>query len=55
LSCVNVFIHYPNPTDSSLSADEVRVLIRTMKKITGIASEAGAKPRDRRPAHSALT
>jgi len=38
-------IHYP--TDSSLLADGVRVLIRTMKKITKIAGETGAKLRDR--------
>src|ERR1700675_3047682 len=38
-------IHYP--TDSSLLGDGVRVLIRTMKKITKIAGEAGAKLRDR--------
>src|ERR1700681_3159771 len=37
--------HYP--TDSSLLGDGVRVLIRTMKKITAIAGEAGAKLRDR--------
>jgi Transposase domain (DUF772) len=37
-------IHYP--TDSSLLADGVRVLIRTMKKITKIAGETGAKLRD---------
>jgi IS5 family transposase len=38
-------IHYP--TDSSLLGDGVRVLIRTMKKITKIAGETGAKLRDR--------
>jgi len=38
-------IHYP--TDSSLLGDGVRVLIRTMKKITKIAGEAGTKLRDR--------
>src|SRR6202047_4675295 len=38
-------IHYP--TDSSLLGDGVRVLIRTMKKITKIAGEGGAKLRDR--------
>ncbi len=38
-------IHYP--TDSSLLGDGVRVLIRTMKKITKIAGAAGAKLRDR--------
>jgi transposase, IS5 family len=42
---VETNIHYP--TDSSMLADGVRVLIRTMKKITGIAGEAGAKLRDR--------
>ena len=38
-------IHYP--TDSSLLGDGVRVLIRTMKKITEIAGEVGTKLRDR--------
>jgi transposase, IS5 family len=38
-------IHYP--TDSSLLGDGVRVLIRTMKKITKIAGDVGAKLRDR--------
>src|ERR1700758_3188526 len=38
-------IHYP--TDSSLLGDGVRVLIRTMKKITKIAGTAGTKLRDR--------
>jgi transposase, IS5 family len=38
-------VHYP--TDSSLLGDGVRVLIRTMKKITKIAGEAGVKLRDR--------
>ena len=38
-------IHYP--TNSSLLGDGVRVLIRTMKKITKIAGAAGAKLRDR--------
>jgi len=38
-------IHYP--TDSSLLGDGVRVLIRTMKKITKVAGEAGTKLRDR--------
>src|SRR5881398_4058124 len=42
---VETNIHYP--TDSSLLGDGVRVLIRTMKKITGIAGAAGAKLRDR--------
>src|SRR3984893_12156271 len=35
------------PTDSSLLGDGVRVLTRTMKKITGIAGAAGAQLRDR--------
>jgi transposase, IS5 family len=38
-------IHYP--TDSSLLGDGVRVLIRTMKKITKIAGDVGTKLRDR--------
>src|ERR1700726_524196 len=42
---VETNIHYP--TDSSLLGDGVRVLIRTMKKITKIAGAAGAKLRDR--------
>ena len=42
---VETNIHYP--TDSSLLGDGVRVLIRTMKKITAIAGKAGAKLRDR--------
>src|ERR1700726_4394579 len=42
---VETNIHYP--TDSSLLGDGVRGLIRTMKKITKIAGEAGAKLRDR--------
>jgi IS5 family transposase len=42
---VETNIHYP--TDSSLLGDGVRVLIRTMKKITGIAGAVGAKLRDR--------
>jgi IS5 family transposase len=42
---VETNIHYP--TDSSLLGDGVRVLIRTMKKISKIAGEAGAKLRDR--------
>jgi IS5 family transposase len=37
-----------DPTDSSLLGDGVRVLTRTMKKITGIAGAAGATLRDRR-------
>jgi IS5 family transposase len=42
---VETNIHYP--TDSSLLGDGVRVLTRTMKKITKIAGAAGAKLRDR--------
>jgi IS5 family transposase len=42
---VETNIHYP--TDSSLLGDGVRVLTRTMKKITKIAGKAGAKLRDR--------
>jgi IS5 family transposase len=42
---VETNIHYP--TDSSLLGDGVRVLIRTMQKITAIAGETGAKLRDR--------
>jgi transposase, IS5 family len=42
---VETNIHYP--TDSSLLGDGVRVLIRTMKRITEIAGAAGAKLRDR--------
>src|SRR6201988_4327646 len=38
-------IHYP--TDSSLLGDGVRVLIRTMKKITKITGDLGTKLRDR--------
>ena len=38
-------VHYP--TDSTLLGDGVRVLTRTMKKITGIVGEVGAKLRDR--------
>ena len=38
-------IHYP--TDSSLLGDGVRVLTRTMKKITEIVGDVGAKLRDR--------
>jgi transposase, IS5 family len=38
-------IHYP--TDSSLLGDGVRVLTRTMKKITKLAGEVGTKLRDR--------
>ena len=46
---VETNIHYP--TDSSLLGDGVRVLIRTMKKITEIAGEAGdqaARPQPQR-------
>src|SRR3984957_17963752 len=42
---VETNIHYP--TDSSLLGDGVRVLTRTMKKITGIAGTAGTQLRDR--------
>jgi IS5 family transposase len=42
---VETNVHYP--TDSSLLGDGVRVLIRTMKQITKIAGEAGAKLCDR--------
>jgi IS5 family transposase len=42
---VETNVHYP--TDSSLLGDGVRVLIRTMKKITKIAGEAGTTLRDR--------
>src|ERR1700741_1920971 len=42
---VETNVHYP--TDSSLLGDGVRVLIRTMKKITKIAGTAGTKLRDR--------
>jgi transposase, IS5 family len=42
---VETNIHYP--TDSSLLGDGVRVLTRTMKKITELAGAAGAKLRDR--------
>jgi IS5 family transposase len=42
---VETNIHYP--TDSSLMGDGVRVLTRTMKKITEIAGEVGTKLRDR--------
>jgi IS5 family transposase len=42
---VETNIHYP--TDSSLLGDGMRVLIRTMKKITKIVGEAGAKLCDR--------
>jgi IS5 family transposase len=38
-------IHYP--TDSSLLGDGVRVLTRTMRKITKLTGQAGAKLRDR--------
>jgi transposase, IS5 family len=42
---VETNIHYP--TDSSLLGDGVRVLTRTMRKITKIAGAAGAELRDR--------
>src|ERR1700746_2272093 len=42
---VETNVHYP--TDSSLLGDGVRVLIRTMKKITKIAGITGTKLRDR--------
>jgi IS5 family transposase len=42
---VETNIHYP--TDSSLLEDGMRVLTRTMKKITKIAGDVGAKLRDR--------
>jgi len=42
---VETNIHYP--TDSSLLGDGVRVLTRTMKKITALAGAVGAKLRDR--------
>jgi IS5 family transposase len=42
---VETNIHYP--TDSSLLGDGVRVLTRTMKKVTRLAGAAGAKLRDR--------
>src|SRR5258705_10818261 len=42
---VETNVHYP--TDSSLLGDGVRVLTRTMKKITKVAGEGGAKLRDR--------
>ena len=42
---VETNIHYP--TDSSLLGDGVRVLTRTMKKITKIVGEVGTKLRDR--------
>ena len=38
---VETNVHYP--TDSSLLGDGVRVLIRTMKKITKIVGTAGAR------------
>jgi IS5 family transposase len=41
---VETNIHYP--TDSSLLGDGVRVLTRTMKKITGIVGAAGGQLRD---------
>jgi transposase, IS5 family len=42
---VETNIHYP--TDSSLLGDGVRVLTRTMKKVTKLVGTAGAKLRDR--------
>jgi IS5 family transposase len=42
---VETNIHYP--TDSSLLGDGVRVLTRTMRKVTELAGAAGAKLRDR--------
>jgi IS5 family transposase len=42
---VETNVHYP--TDSSLLGDGVRVLIRTMKKITKIAGDVGTRLRDR--------
>jgi IS5 family transposase len=42
---VETNIHHP--TDSTLLGDGVRVLIRTMKKITQIAGAVGTKLRDR--------
>jgi len=42
---VETNVHYP--TDSSLLGDGVRVLIRSMKKITKIAGETGTRLRDR--------
>jgi IS5 family transposase len=36
-----------NPTDRSFLGDGVRVLTRSMKKITSIAGAVGAKLRDR--------
>jgi transposase, IS5 family len=42
---VETNIHYPS--DSTLLGDGVRVLTRTMKKITAIAGAVGAKLRDR--------
>jgi IS5 family transposase len=42
---VETNIHYPS--DSTLLGDGVRVLTRTMKKITAIAGAAGAQLRDR--------
>ena len=42
---VETNVHYP--TDSSLLGDGVRVLVRTMKKITKLVGEVGTKLRDR--------
>lgn len=39
-------IHYP--TDSSLLGDGVRVLTRVMKRVAGVAGQAGTRLRDRR-------
>ena len=42
---VETDIHHP--TDSTLLGDAVRVLIRTMRKVTAIAGEGGTRLRDR--------
>ena len=42
---VETNIHYP--TDSTLMGDGVRVLTRVMKRVAGLAGEAGTKFRDR--------
>jgi len=42
---VETDIHYP--TDSTLLGDGVRVLTRTMKKVTAVAGKAGTQMRDR--------
>ncbi len=44
MTVVETNIHYP--TDSSLLGDGVRVLTRTMKKITEIAGETGTRLRN---------